>query len=125
MYQSSKQEKKSDILIYQFQDLSKRFDNNQKRQQFQILLQNHQLDENLKKTLNIIFCSQSSFSFSISNSSLEQDQNDEKQQNNSKSDNRFDDAFVDRFDDRMNDEMNVEMSNIADSEMNVKMSEEV
>ena len=41
MYQSEKQEEKSDILTHQFQDLLKRFNNDQKKQQFQILLQNY------------------------------------------------------------------------------------
>ena len=125
MYWLNKQEKKSDILICQSQDLSKRFDDDQKRQQFQTLLQNYQLDENLKKTLNVIFCSQSDFSFSISNDSLEWDQNDEKQQNNDKFDNKSDDASVDRFNNRMNDEMNAEASDRIDSKMNVKTLEKV
>ena len=41
MYQLRKQEEKSDILTHQFQNLSKKFDNDQKKQQFQTLFQNH------------------------------------------------------------------------------------
>ena len=125
MYQSDKQEKKSDILICQFQDLLKKFNNNWKKQQFQILLQDHQLDENLKITFNVIFCSQSDFSFSTSNSLSEQDQNDEKQQNDSESDNESDDASVDRSDNKMNSKMNTEISDRIDSEINAEMSEKV
>ena len=55
MYQLSKQEKKSDILIHQFQNLLKKFNNDQKKQQFQTLLQNYQLDENLKKLSMLCF----------------------------------------------------------------------
>ena len=78
MYWSDKQEKKSDIFIHWFQDLLKRFNDDWKKQQFQTLFQNHQLDENLKKTFNVIFYNQSDFSFSISNDLSEQDQSNEK-----------------------------------------------
>ena len=125
MYQSDKQEKKFDILIYQFQNLLKRFDNDWEKQQFQTLLQDHQLDENLKKILNVIFCSQSSFSFSISNNSSEWDQNSEKQQNDSESDNKFDDVSIDRFNSRTNNETNVKIFNKTDNEINAEMSEKV
>ena len=121
MYQSEKQEKKSDILIHQSQNLSKKFNNNWKKQQFQILLQNHQLDKNLKKTLNVIFCSQLSFSFSISNDSSEWDQSSEKQQNDSESDNESDDES----DVKANNETNAEASDRADSEMNAEILKKV
>ena len=103
----------------------KKFNNDQKKQQFQILLQDHQLDENLKKTLNVIFYNQSSFSFSTSNNLSEWNQNSEKQQNNSKSDSKFDDASVDKFNNRADDEMNAEVSDRVDSKMNAETSEKV
>ena len=79
----------------------------------------------MKKTFNIIFCNQSSFSFSIFNDLSEQDQNNEKQQNDSESDSRSDDAFIDRSDDRMNSKMNAEMSDKIDNKMNIEMSKKV
>jgi len=103
----------------------KRFNDDWKRQQFQTLFQNHQLDENLKKTFNIIFYSWSNFSFSIFNNSLKWNQNSEKQQNNNKSDNESDDAFVDESDDKMNDKTNVKAFDKIDSKMNTETSEKV
>ena len=89
------------------------------------MFQNHQLDENLKKTLNIIFYNQSSFSFSIFNDLSEQDQNDEKQQNDSKFNSKSNDTFVDKFNNKTDTKTNTEILNKIDSETNAEISEKV
>ena len=56
MYRPGIQGEKPDVLTCRSQDLPKGIEDLQQQHQFQILLQNHQLDKNDKKTLAIVFC---------------------------------------------------------------------
>ena len=55
-YRPGKQGEKPDILTFCSQDLLKDIKDLQQRYQFQILLQDHQLDKNVKKVLVVMFC---------------------------------------------------------------------
>ena len=55
-YRSGKQGEKPDVLTRQSQDLPKSIEDWQQQYQFQMLLQNHQLDEDVKKALAVTFC---------------------------------------------------------------------
>ena len=55
-YRSGKQGEKPDILTRQSQNLPKGIEDLQQQHQFQILLQNHQLDKDIKKILSVMFC---------------------------------------------------------------------
>ena len=56
MYKSGKQGKKPDMLTQRSQNILKRVENSRQQHQFQTLLQNNQLDKDIKKALAVIFC---------------------------------------------------------------------
>ena len=55
-YRLGKHGEKPDVLTRQSQDLPKGIEDLQQQHQFQILLQNHQLDKDVKKVLAVTFC---------------------------------------------------------------------
>ena len=55
-YRPGKQGKKPDILTHCSQNFLKNIEDLQQQHQFQILLQDHQLDKNIKKALAVTFC---------------------------------------------------------------------
>ena len=55
IYRPGKQGEKPDVLTCQSQDLPKGVEDSRQQYQFQTLLQNHQLDENIKKVLAVAF----------------------------------------------------------------------
>ena len=55
-YRPGKQEKKLDVLTRHSQDLPKGIKDSKQQHQFQTLLQNHQLDKDIKKALAVTFC---------------------------------------------------------------------
>ena len=55
-YRSENQGEKPDVLTHQSQDLSKGIKDSQQQHQFQTLLQDHQLDKDIKKALAVAFC---------------------------------------------------------------------
>ena len=55
-YKPGKQGEKPDILIYWSQDLPKGIEDLRQQHQFQTLLQDHQLDKDVKKALTVTFC---------------------------------------------------------------------
>ena len=56
MYRPGKQEEKPDVLTQRSQDILKKVKDLRQQHQFQILLQDNQLDEDIKKALAIMFC---------------------------------------------------------------------
>jgi hypothetical protein len=56
MYRPGKQGEKPDMLTRRSQDLPKEFDDDRKQHQFQTLLQESQLDDDIRKALNVLFC---------------------------------------------------------------------
>ena len=54
MYKPGKQGEKLDILMQKSQNISKKIENLRQQHQFQTLLQNNQLDKDMKKTLAVI-----------------------------------------------------------------------
>ena len=56
MYRPGRQGEKPDTLTRRSQDLPKGFDDSRQQHQFQTLLQEHQLDDDVKKALSVIFC---------------------------------------------------------------------
>lgn len=56
MYRPGKQGQKPDSLTRRSQDLPKDLKDDRSREQFQTLLQSHQLDDNVRKALNVLFC---------------------------------------------------------------------
>ena len=55
-YRPGKQGEKFNVLTRQSQDLPKSIEDSQQQHQFQTLLQDHQLDKDIKKALAVIFC---------------------------------------------------------------------
>ena len=55
-YRPRKQGEKPDILTRQSQDLPKGIEDLRQQYQFQTLLQDHQLDKDVKKALAVMFC---------------------------------------------------------------------
>ena len=56
MYRPGRQGEKPDTLTRRSQDLPKGFYDSRQQHQFQTLLQEHQLDDDVKKALSVIFC---------------------------------------------------------------------
>src|ERR1700722_3741170 len=56
MYRPGKQGQKPDSLTRRSQDLPKDLKDDRSREQFQTLLQSHQLDDDVRKALNVLFC---------------------------------------------------------------------
>ena len=56
MYKPDKQEKKPDVQTQRSQDILKKVEDSRQQHQFQILLQDNQLDKNVKKALAVMFC---------------------------------------------------------------------
>ena len=56
MYKPGKQKEKLNMLTKISQDIFKKIKNLRQQYQFQILLQNNQLDKDVKKILAVMFC---------------------------------------------------------------------
>ena len=56
MYRPGKQGEKPDVLMQKSQDTPKKMEDSRQQHHFQHLLQDSQLDENVKKALAIMFC---------------------------------------------------------------------
>ena len=76
MYRPGKQGEKPDTLTRRSQDLPKGFEDIRKQHQFQTLLQEHQLDDDIRKALAVVFCS------NIADADDDDDDNDQDTQSN-------------------------------------------
>ena len=56
MYRPGKQEKKPDVLTQRSQNILKKVEDSQQQYQFQLLLQDNQLNKDIIKALTVIFC---------------------------------------------------------------------
>ena len=81
-YKPGKQVEKPNVLTCQSQDLSKDIEDLQQQYQFQMLLQDHQLDEDIKKALAVIFCVNTAIGKSVDDESVNEivDKNEENKE---------------------------------------------